>query len=305
MSQTDAFSDFDDLLAARRPTDPWIHARDSPPRYVPDDALLKELLAIPVAAGSGSSSGRFARAVDTWVAHEFRRAGFLADGVWPRATRPRVLPREVGLLLERLPADLARAVATHLPAIAAVGPVDARILGRAYEKQVDVCIARWDRGPELLVSTKAMLSSFAKNLSNRFEEAYGDAANLRQRHPLAAVGFLFVQRATVLTQEPAAFERTLDMLRKLRDRGDGSGYTATALVLVDWDDDAGPSAPAVTLSDAVPDDLAADGFFTALIGQVLSAAPVVHHVAVRERFERRDLAAGSPGLPDSRRSRLV
>lgn len=51
--------------------------------------------------------------------------------------------------------------------MAAVAPVDARVLGRAYEKQVDVVIARWDRGPELLISTKAQLSSFGKNLPNR------------------------------------------------------------------------------------------------------------------------------------------
>ena len=50
---------------------------------------------------------------------------------------------------------------------------------RAYEKPVDVVISRWDRGPEVLISTKAQLSSFGKNLPNRFEESYGDAGNLR------------------------------------------------------------------------------------------------------------------------------
>jgi hypothetical protein len=102
------------------------------------------------------------------------------------------------------------------------------VLGRAYEKQVDVVIARWDRGPELLISTKAQLSSFGKNLPNRFEEAYGDAGNLRGRYPLAAVGYFFVQRATIVTREPDAFERSVDMIRKLRDTGDTNGYTATA-----------------------------------------------------------------------------
>lgn len=72
--------------------------------------------------------------------------------------------------------------------VMAVTPTDARVLGRAYDKQVDVVIARWDRGPELLVSTKTPVSSSGKNLANRFEETYGDAGNLRGRCPLAAVG---------------------------------------------------------------------------------------------------------------------
>ncbi len=69
-----------------------------------------------------------------------------------------------------------------------MAPVDARVLGRAYEKQVDVVIARWDRGPKLLVSTKAQLSSFGKNLPNRFEEAYGDAGTceVATHSPLSA-----------------------------------------------------------------------------------------------------------------------
>jgi hypothetical protein len=292
VSRTDALSAFDPVLAGRPLTDPWAHAAGGEPRYAPDHALLADLLAIPVRAGSGSESGRLARGVDAWVAHELRRAGFGPDEVWPRATRPRVLPHDVAALLARLPARTAAEVARVLPDISAVGPVDARILGRAYEKQVDVCIARWDRGPELLVSTKTQVSSFAKNLPNRFEEAYGDAANLRGRHPLAAIGFLFVQRDTVRTAEPDAFERTLDMLRKLRDDGGGNGYTATALILVGWDDD---GAVAVR-TDAVPPDLSAGRFLRVMVERVLAAAPVTAHVAVRERLERRHIpvAEGAP-----------
>jgi hypothetical protein len=200
-----------------------------------------------------------------------------------------VLPREIAVLLDRLPAHLADEVRRRLPTIPAVSPTDARVLGRAYEKQVDVILARWDRGPELLVSTKAQLSSFGKNLPNRFEEAYGDAANLRARYPLAAVGFCFVQRATVMTEEPEAFERTLDMIRKLRDIGAGSGYTTTGLLLVDWDEPAGPATEVRVETDAVPDDLAAPQFLTALVDTVLGVTPVQHHVAVRSLRERRDI----------------
>ena len=78
-----------------------------------------------------------------------------------------------------------------------------------------------------MVSTKTMASSFGKNLPNRFEESYGDAGNLRGRYPLAAIGFFFLQRSSIVTDEPAAFEFSCDMIRKLRDDGDKNGYTAT------------------------------------------------------------------------------
>jgi hypothetical protein len=91
------------------------------------------------------------------------------------------------VLLDKLPAAQRADLARRLTNMASVAPVDARVLGRAYEKQVDVVIARWDRRPEVLISTKAQLSSFGKNLPNRFEESYGDSGNLRGRYPLAAV----------------------------------------------------------------------------------------------------------------------
>ena len=166
--------------------------------------------------------------------------------------------------------------------MAAVAPVDARVLGRAYEKQVDVVIARWDRGPELLISTKAQLSSFGKNLPNRFEESYGDAGNLRGRYPLAAVGYFFVQRATIRTTEPDAFERSIDMIRKLRDAGDSNGYTATSLLLVDWDTTRKEGAMVRPHPELVPGDVAPPQFFTTMIDRVLATTPVTYHVLVRD-----------------------
>ncbi len=289
MAREDAFSDFDALLAGYQLTDPWEHDHGEAPLYAPDYRLLSSLLGIPLDARQVSESGRFARAIDAWTAHELRRAGFSSDEVWPRPTRPRVLARDVAMLLEKLPRKLSEDVASRLPDLAAVGPVDAKVLGRAYEKQVDVCIARWDRGPELLISTKAQVSSFGKNLPNRFEEAYGDAGNLRGRYPLAAVGFLFVQRSSVLIQEPDAFERTIDMIRKLRDPGDGNGYTATGLILVGWDDVAEGSVAVEVREHEVPADVAAPQFFTAMIRQVLTASPISFHVAVRSLLERRHI----------------
>ncbi|MFN8077588.1 MAG: hypothetical protein U0Q15_19500 [Kineosporiaceae bacterium] len=321
----DAFADYDATLARASADDPWRHERGEQPVYEPDARLVEKLLSIPVAAGSAATTGRFAKGIDAWIAHELRRCGFGADEVWPRATRPRVLPRDVAVLLEHLPKKLADDVAARLPGIPAIAPSDARVLGRAYDKQVDVCLARWDRGPEILISTKSQLSSFAKNLPNRFEEAYGDAGNLRARHPLAAVGFFFVQRATVRECEPDAYERAIDMVRKLRDAGPhlgANGYTATALMLVDWDDADAPALSAVdddgarasrrtrpgqvrVVTEGVPDDVGPAQFFTRIVDHVLAATPVQHHVEVRRRRERRPIpvveadvrAAAPPGQP--------
>jgi hypothetical protein len=286
LSKTDSFSAFDEALARAAATDPWLHEYGQSPQYSPDYPLLQALLAIPVEAKKVAASGALANGVDLWLANEFRRSGFGPDEVWPRATQPRILPRDIAALLEKLPRQLELAVRAQLENMKSVAPTDAKILGRAYEKQVDVAIARWDRGPELLLSTKTQVSSFGKNLSNRFEEAYGDAGNLRSRYPLAAVGFFFVQRATILTDEPQAFEKTVDMMRKLRDLGGANGYTATGLALVDWPEDG--SEVRVHL-DRVPKDLQPGQFMRKLIQQILAATAVTQHVEVRNKIERRQL----------------
>lgn len=287
-SKDDSFSAFDGLLAAAATDSPWAHAATGAPQYVPDYTLLELLLSIPTAGGSVVESGRFANGVDAWIAHELRRAGFETDEVWPRPTRPRILPRDISMLLSRLPAALAAQVRERVVAMPSVAPSDARVLGRAYDKQVDVAIARWDRGPELLISTKTMVSAFGKNLGNRFEEAYGDAGNLRSRYPLAAVGYFFVQRSTILQSEPGAFERTKDMMRKLRELDGTNGYTTTGLALVSWDDDDLAGGVTVEL-DAVPEDIGPAQFFARMIERVVEVTPVVHHVEVRSRLEGREV----------------
>lgn len=289
MPRSDSFSPYDQVL--NRPlTNPWRYIdAATAPVYEPDFGLLGELLTVPVAAGAVSESGSFANGIDAWIAQEFRRAGFSPDEVWPRPTRPRVLPRDITVLLEKLPKKQSAELAQRVENMAAIAPVDARVLGRAYEKQVDVVIARWDRGPELLISTKAQLSSFGKNLPNRFEESYGDAGNLRGRYPLAAVGYFFVQRATIVRQEPDAFERSIDMVRKLRDLGDSNGYTATALMLVDWDTSKRAQAVVEPLPNLVPVDIQPAQFFTTLIDRLLTVTPVSYHVTVREQREHRDI----------------
>jgi len=128
------------------------------------------------------------------------------------------------------------------------------------------------------------VSSFRNNLANRFEESYGDAKNLRGRHPLAAMGFLFLLRSTVLG-DPAAVERAVDMLRKLRAERDV--YDATCLVVAEWDDD----RPGVRIrTDAVPADLAPGAFLGTLTDAVLDRTPVEMHVAARGRRRGTPLA---------------
>lgn len=193
-------------------------------------------------------------------------------------------------------------------------------MGRAYSKQSDVLIASWTAGVELLISTKTMLSSYQKNLRNRFEEGYGDAKNLRGRHPMAALGFLFVAGADI-PDTSLAFG--VDMLRKLiaerdvydcacllvidgaagveeEDVGDArpvDGEPAALRVLPGADSDdvvdvatppeAAPRDPPVrpvsVRLERVPDDLAPGQFFKALICGALDRMPVTIYPTVRER----------------------
>jgi len=276
---TDVYDELTPMVAAREMTNPW-----DGDTFEPDYELLTQLLTHVVAAGATQASGRFAKAVDFWVAHEFRRAGFDPDAVWPRAERPRVLTRELALLVERyVPAAGREALGTFLAdhtAAKALAPKDAKVLGRVYLKQADVLMAHWSRGAELLVSTKSMLSSYGKNLRNRFEESYGDSANLRGRHPLCALGFLFVVRADIPNGD---LNFLWDMLGKLT--GPADGYDAVCLLVVDWDDDGNVTV----VPDKVLDELSAGVFFAEMVEAVLERTPTYLHVEARERREHRDL----------------
>lgn len=275
---------FGEVLAARPTTSPWVHDAEGNRRFQPDYDALASLISIPIEAGSESQTGRLAKAIDAWAANELRRAGFDADEVWPRLAKPRVLPRELALHLRGLPAKERAAAEARVLANKSVAPSEARVLGRAYIKQVDVLIAQWSRGPELLISTKSMVSSFRNNLPNRFEESYGDAKNLRGRYPLVSMGFLMLMRSTA-ADEPGTLDRVTDMLRKLRD--DEDVYDATCLVLAEW---ANPDPGRVVIrQDLVPADLTAGPFLARLVDAVLDRTPVDMHVAVRETREQREL----------------
>lgn len=277
-----AWAEFDRLVAAEGPN-PWATEHASR-RFQADLQLLEVLLAVPLRLGLKTQSGIPAKAVDVWLARELRRAGFGADEVWPRAAAPRVLPREVSLLLGKLPPGLRSAVHSRIdrglagPAVSA----DAYVLGKAYRKQVDVVISQWARGPELLISTKRMDSSLANNAFNRIEESYGDAHNLRGRHPLAAIGYVLVLRDTALEESRSAAERLIDLVAKMA--GDDAGYDATAVVVAGWDDTA--EDPQVQFkAHLVPEDLRIGAFVETMVRTVLDRTPVDAHVMVRERLQ--------------------
>ena len=286
----DVFDGFEEAIRARPSENPWqSHDGGEGSTYLPDHGLLGTLLGIPISEGRQSESGRLAKAIDAWVAFELRRCGFDADEVWPRLVKPRVLPRELGLYIEGLPRSQRAEAERRLVGNKRAAPSDARVLGRAYVKQVDVVIAQWARGPELLISTKSMVSSFRNNLPNRFEESYGDAKNLRGRYPLVSMGFLFLLRSNVL-EERGTFDRVIDMLKKLQ--GESDAYDATCAIVAEWSDD---DFSGVTLhQDVVPSELQTGRFLATLVEKVLEYTPVDMHVEVRSRREHRAFDVKEP-----------
>jgi hypothetical protein len=61
-----------------------------------DYGLLQGLLELALSnGGEKSQTGLFAHALDLWIASEFERAGFVNEGVWPRAEAPRVIDPEI------------------------------------------------------------------------------------------------------------------------------------------------------------------------------------------------------------------
>jgi hypothetical protein len=302
-SRQDSFTQFDGLLRDRlaQNVSPW-----SANGYIPDRDLFRELLTIPISQGESQESGRPAKALDAWIAHELRRAGFPPDGVWPRLRRPRVLAEGLDRLetsVDRLgqqlaaaeeggnrlrPPELRRAI--REVAAAVPGTHEAYILGDFYAKQIDVGMSSWQRGPDLLISTKTMFSAYRKNLKNRHEEAVGEVSSLRRRHPMAAMGYAYLVRRNIF-DEDGAYAILYDILIRLR--RSASTFDATMLLVADWDETAEP--PAVTSVDEPAEDLTASRFFTDLIEAVTTRSPISEHRAVRLRRD------GEPagGLPDA------
>jgi hypothetical protein len=286
---------FDEIVATAplRADNPW-QASEGARRFEPDFATLARLLGVPLLLGAASQSGVPALAMDVWTAYELRRAGFDPDRVWPRASQPRVLPYDVSALVDSLPKELREQVRRRLERgqSGGIAGASANLLGKNYVKQVDVVISSWQTGPELMISSKRMDSSFGKNAANRVEESYGDAKNLSLRHPQAALGFLYGLRSTAFDEEPGKARWLIDLLAKLGREDDA--YDAVALLVPEWDDSAEPPAasdapglerlPSVRLRhDLVPAELTPGRFFAILIERVLENSPIDFHERARER----------------------
>lgn len=304
---------FDQFL----PAEPWINPWQADGSFSVDYETLRSLLS--VAVGSSQASGMVAGAVDMWAGEELRRAGFDPDSVWPRRTEPRILPRDLHNFVESgLTKALRKDVKARYSSSGArkALPAEAHVMGSAFSKQADVVVASWAAGVEVLISTKTMLSSYQKNLRNRFEEGYGDAKNLRGRHPLASLGFVFVVGSDI----PAnALEFAIDMLRKLTTEPDvydcaclivlegASGAveepasderdvdeeptSVVSLPAIDENDEEDADDPeenidaadVALLRDDVPDDLSAERFFQTLVGEALDRMPIAVYPVVRQR----------------------
>lgn len=225
MAQEGKLDRFDSHLPASQDVNPW----QADGSFRCDFELLERLLS--VAVGTDQRSGIVAGAADVWAAEQLRRAGFDPDEVWPRRRKPRVMPRDVRNFIDlALTRRLRDEVEGRFdkPGARRALPAEAHVMGRAYSKQSDVVIASWAAGVELMISTKTMLSSYQKNLRNRFEEGYGDAKNLRGRHPLAALGFLFITAADI-PADSLSFAQ--DMLRKLTSEPDV--YDCSCLLVIE------------------------------------------------------------------------
>lgn len=278
--------------------------------------MLRRLLGVPLYLDAPSTTGVPALALDVWLSYELRRAGFDPQAVWPRATEPRIMPSAIANLLDALPVRERQLIETRLRrSMKGVSGSSASVLGKHYMKQVDVVMSDWDTGPELLISTKRMDSSFGKNAANRVEESYGDAKNLRLRHPLAALGFVYGLRSTILTSEPDKAEWLIDLLAKLGTEDDA--YHAVALIMIDHDaepadeieevdsietadpdtlfeivdvataavDEAVAALPDIAIRhDTVPPELQPARFLATMVKRVIDTTPVTRHREARRRL---------------------
>ena len=299
------------LLEADSRLAPWCQppeANDEDAReFVPDYATLQALLAVPIEQGHAKTqqSGRVAKSLDAYVAHELRRAGFDPSAVFPRMRIPRVLSPEMAPL-EQAIEDLLGALADYeastskrlTPAAvrsaivqlarAKPGGSETNVLGRFYKKQVDaVVLSDWLRGPDVLVSGKTQFSSYLNNKNNRYEEAIGEAHNLRDRYPLAAMGFAYLVRSNVF--EGGAYELLRDLLVRLR-RPDGP-FDATVLLVAEWDDE---TCQLKSVQDPAS-ALALPRFFEDLLNAVMTYTPV----DVFQRVRAMKLGEPAGGFPPS------
>ena len=145
-------------------------------------------------------------------------------------------------------------------------------------------MSTWQRGPDVLVSTKTQFSSYLNNKNNRYEEAVGEATNLRDRYPMAAMGFAFLVRVNVFderarsricgTSSRACGSRTARSTRRCC-----SSPTGTTTLNLSASRPGARSSP----SDDPEPMLSAPRFFRDLLDAVMDNTPVDIHTELRLR----------------------
>lgn len=286
--------------------------------FAPDYETLKRLLGVPLLLNADTTSGVPALALDVWVAYELRRAGLDPDAIWPREEPPRIIARDIIDFTNAQPAKAKAEVWERVKKGGTFGGTvgaSAHLLGKNYVKQVDVIMSHWSTGPEIMISTKRMDSSFGKNAANRVEESYGDAKNLRLRYPQAAAGFVYGLRSTCWDESPDKALWLIDLLAKLGREDDA--YHAVALIVPEYggdipgddDQEAAPIGEPVvtdgapeselplseiqqaltalprvrTRRDLVPAELDPARFFRVMLAKVLDNTPVDFHTVARQK----------------------
>ena len=282
----------------------------TPLGFRPDMHLLSHVLALTDPADV--RGGSVATGLDMWTAAMLRASGL--RGVRPHASEPffvsplasEVAPifgaidkelralEDIRLQLERAAsgqfANQVRGLSRRLTA-----PVrrlrreiergTLSVMGESRRKQVDVFLADWDRGLELLVSTKTFAlaadpKDLVKNLPNRWEEFDGDLKNLRGRFPLAVIGASILLPSTTRREALPAF---VDMMTKLTAPGRPwtNAYDRAAIVVVDsWH--AGSTSHVSIRNDELgeaqlPLSLQPTTFFDNMIERLLVRAPIEEH----------------------------
>ncbi len=304
----------------------------TPQGFRPDLPLLGRLLCL--ADPANTQAAHVATTLDMWVADQLTVAGLrgivprrerpryigeLAADIHDSGVLERLetLLGELALASQQLSATLttldrtaSRSVAPHAVSVARIHRqlnaglralrrlVDrsaTTVLGEGRYKQIDVFLARADRGLELAVSTKTLAVSVGesgehgKNLVNRWEEFDGDLKNLRGRFPLAVIGALLLVSTALFETE--AFGAAADMLSKLTAEGRPwvNAYdAATIIVAAPWTQGQRDPVSILSLQDMqarypdFPENLAAERFFDTLLQRLFERAPSSDHRAARQ-----------------------
>ncbi len=75
---------------------------------------------------------------------------------------------------------------------------EAKLLGVAKDKSVDVAVIDPQNGPLLIIGARSQMSSIGKNVPGYFEGVIGDAMALQERFPMSTHGYVYLHPLTVI-----------------------------------------------------------------------------------------------------------